>query len=92
MSTVILSQISSSSPDNVNVVKVPCITLAGDVNNPKGANLVAIGALIKSCELFTKEQALVSMNRFFTEKGKEKFNELNTAAFESGYNSQRTEK
>ncbi len=79
-------------PDNVNIVKVPCITLAGKVNNPKGANLVAIGALIRNCELFTREQALLSMNRFFKDKGKEKFNELNTAAFESGYDIQREEK
>ncbi len=70
--------------DDIKVVKVPATDIAMDVNNPKGANLVMLGALAANSDLFTVEyleQAIVS---FFEKKGKGKFNEKNVACYRRG--------
>lgn len=70
--------------DDIKVVKVAATDIAMEVNNPKGANLVMLGALAANSDLFTVEyleQAIVS---FFEKKGKGKFNEKNVACYRRG--------
>lgn len=68
-------------------VRIPCMTLALKVNNPKAANIVAIGAMIKKCGLFEEEKAKEALKKIFEEKGKGKFTAANEAAFMEGYHS-----
>ena len=71
---------------NFNIIRVPCMELAMKANNPKAANIVAIGALIKKCGLFEPDMARRVLKEMFVKKGKEKFTEANDAAFNEGYN------
>ncbi|MGC4018449.1 MAG: 2-oxoacid:acceptor oxidoreductase family protein [Muricomes sp.] len=69
--------------DDITVVKVPATDIAAEVN-PKGANLVMLGALAANSDLFSVdylEEAIVS---FFEKKGKGKFNEKNVACYRRG--------
>lgn len=72
--------------DDINVIKVDTNYLAQKANNPKGANIVMIGAALKETEFLTFVQFEEAMNKYFTEKGKAKFNDLNVAALTEGYN------
>ena len=70
--------------DDIKVVKIPATDIAMEVNNPKGANLVMLGALAANSDLFTVdylEKAIVSC---FEKKGKGKFNEKNVACYRRG--------
>lgn len=69
-----------------NVVRMPFLEMALAVNNPKGATIVAIGAMTKACNLFPRESAKAGLREIFTKKGKEKFVESNEEAFLAGYN------
>ncbi|MDR1272800.1 MAG: 2-oxoacid:acceptor oxidoreductase family protein [Clostridiales Family XIII bacterium] len=72
---------------NADVVRVPCLTLAKEVSNPKGANIVAIGALLKRSGIFDFETAKEVMTGYFEEKGKGKYTEANEAALKKGWES-----
>lgn len=70
--------------DDITVVKIPATDIAAELGNPKGANLVMLGALATHSDLFTveyMEQAIVS---FFEKKGKGKFNDKNVACYRRG--------
>ena len=71
---------------NFNIIRVPCMELAMKANNPKAANSVAMGALIKKCGLFEPDMARRVLKEMFVKKGKEKFTAANEAAFNEGYN------
>lgn len=73
--------------DDINVVKVDAEKLAEEAGNPKGANIALVGAVLKKTGFLTYEQYRDAMNRYFTDKGKAKFNELNEKALLAGYNS-----
>lgn len=70
---------------DVTIVKIPCNKLAADIKHPKGANIIMTGALVKLAGDFTKEEAIEAMNNMFAKKGKAKFAESNTLAFNTGY-------
>ena len=70
---------------DVAVHMLDCTALAQAVGNPRGANIVMSGALIKLLGDFSKEDAIAGMNAMFNEKGKNKFEEANTKAMECGY-------
>lgn len=81
---------SSIVPDDreyrkdITVVKIPATDIAAEIQNPKGANLVMLGALAAHSDLFTveyMEQAIVS---FFEKKGRGKYNEKNVACYRRG--------
>ncbi len=72
--------------DDVNIIKVPCLNMANEINHPKGANIIMSGVIVKATGDFTKEEAINGMNDMFRKKGKEKFEEINTKAFNAGYN------
>ena len=71
--------------DDIQVVKVHCNQLADEVKNPKGANIVMIGAITKILGDFSHDEGINGMNDMFRKKGKSKFEEKNMAAFEKGY-------
>lgn len=70
---------------NVEVVRIPCTSLAKEASNLKGANLVMVGAVIKKCAYFDKDFAIQTMKEYFSEKGKDKYNTANEAAFMQGF-------
>ena len=72
-------------PEGMEVVKIPCVSIANEVKNAKGANLVMTAAVIKKCGLFDETFAKETMCHFFESKGKGKYNDANIKAFEAGY-------
>ncbi len=72
--------------DDINVVLVHCNQLADQVKNPKGANIVMVGAITKLLGDFTYDEAVDGMNDMFRKKDKSNFEAVNVAAFKAGYN------
>lgn len=70
---------------DITVVKVPAGTISNELGNPKAANIVMLGAMIKVMGDFSKDDAIAGMNDMFRKKGKAKFEAANVAAFERGY-------
>lgn len=73
--------------DDINVIKVDTEKLAEKAGNPKGANIAMIGAVLKKTGILTFDEYNNAMTKYFTDKGKAKFNDLNTAALKAGYDS-----
>ncbi len=71
--------------DDINIIKVPCSTMAKEINHPKGANIIMAGVIVKLTEDFTEDESIKGMNEMFRKKGKEKFQEINEKAFKMGY-------
>jgi 2-oxoglutarate ferredoxin oxidoreductase subunit gamma len=71
--------------NDVEVIRIPCVSLAQEVKNLKGANLVMVGAVIKKCAFFEKSFAIETLKDYFEEKGKGNYNEANEAAFLAGF-------
>lgn len=78
--------IPDGARQDVNYVHVNCTEIATSLGNPKGANVVMTGAIVKLMGDFTKDAAIAAMNHMFEKKGKSKFNESNAKAFDAGYN------
>lgn len=70
--------------DDIKVVKISATDIAMEVNNPKGANLVMLGALAANSDLFTVDYLEKAIVSFFEKKGKGKFNEKNVACYRRG--------
>ena len=70
--------------DDIKVVKIPATDIAMEVNNPKGANLVMLGALAANSDLFTVDYLEKAIVSFFEKKGKGKFNVKNVACYRRG--------
>lgn len=71
--------------DDIKLIAIPCLTMAQDLNHPKGANIIMTAAIIKESGFFTEEEGLTAMNDNFRKAGKERFEEANTRAFKAGY-------
>lgn len=56
--------------DDVRVVRVPVGDIANDCGNPKGANLVMLGAIAGNTDLFAVEKLAELVDEFFAKKGK----------------------
>lgn len=69
---------------DITVIKVPATEIAAEENNPKGANLVMLGALAKHSDLFTEQYMEETIVSFFDKKGKGKFKEKNVACYRRG--------
>lgn len=67
------------------ILRLDVSRLALEVNSPRAANIVSIGALTKATGAFGKEEALASLSQYFEDKKKGKFNESNARAFMAGY-------
>lgn len=70
--------------DDITVIKVPATDIAAEVKNPKGANLVMLGALAAHSKLFSVEYLEEAIVSFFEKKGKGKFNEKNVSCYRKG--------
>ena len=55
---------------DIQVVKVPMTEIANEIGNPKGANLVMLGALAVRTGLFTIEELDEQVTHYFAKKGK----------------------
>ena len=56
--------------DDIQVVKVPMTEIAAEYENPKGANIVMMGAMAANSDLFTEDDLERLTNEFFEKKGK----------------------
>lgn len=87
--TVIFNEDMIELPENiredVKYIGVPCVSIARDINHPMGANIVMAGVIIKQSGYFTEEEGLDGMLDMFKKKGKEMFSDLNSKAFNLGY-------
>jgi 2-oxoglutarate ferredoxin oxidoreductase subunit gamma len=70
---------------DIRVVEVDATFIADSLGNPKGANIVMLGALAATGELFDRETMAKGIEEFFTLKGKD--NTKNVKNFEKGYES-----
>ena len=71
--------------EDINVVEVDTEELAREADNPKGANMVMIGALVKHTGIMSLEGTGAAIDKYFTEHGKAKFNAANQRALAIGY-------
>lgn len=72
-------------PEGARVIFIDALGLATKVGNDKGQSIVMTGAVIKECGLFDEDYAMQTMFKFFEEKGKGKYNELNRLALQAGF-------
>ena len=70
--------------DDIDVKNYPFYDIATDIGNSKGANMVALGALMKFLPFLSKEAAIEEVKKAFS--AKPQFIESNIKAFEAGYN------
>lgn len=77
--------IPEGARQDVTYVHVNCTEIATALGNPKGANVVMTGAIVRLMGDFTSEAAIKAMNHMFEKKGKAKLNEANARAFDAGY-------
>lgn len=68
--------------EDVTVVRVPVSEIANKCDNPKGANLVMLGAIAGNSEVFELEDLIKQVEKFFAKKGKS--NPKNEACLRSG--------
>ena len=71
--------------DDIEVILVDTEDLAKKANNPKGANIALIGAVVKKSGIMTFDECSKAITKYFTEHGKAKFNEGNQVALKVGY-------
>lgn len=72
-------------PGNINIYAVDATGISNDLGNPRGANLVMLGAMIKATEMIDKDQFGDTLHRYFVKKNKE--DPKNITCYEQGYNS-----
>lgn len=56
--------------DDINVYKIPATDIASELNNPRGTNVVMLGATIAATGLFDKEFFKKAIDEYFAEKGR----------------------
>lgn len=67
---------------DIKVVKVPVTDIAVELGNPRGTNIVMLGALAANSDLFTPEYMEKAVEHYFAKKGK--VNPKNTLCFRRG--------
>lgn len=72
--------------DDITVISIPSSEMALEIGHSKGANIIMAGIIARVTEDFTEAEGISGMNSMFSKKGKSKFEELNTKAFQLGYN------
>ncbi|MDO4486327.1 MAG: 2-oxoacid:acceptor oxidoreductase family protein [Bacillota bacterium] len=68
--------------DDIRVVGIPATELAAEIGNPRGTNLIMLGALAEASELYDVDEVRAGMNHYFEKKGRN--NPKNTEAFNKG--------
>jgi len=70
--------------DDITVVKVPVTEISIEAGNPKGANIVMLGALASKSDLFDAAHLKEVIVKFFEDQGKGKHNATNIVCFDRG--------
>lgn len=68
---------------NRKVIKVPCVKIAEEQENPRGMSYVMAGAVIAGMDLFPEDVATKAVQEYFSHKGLPV--EKNLACFVKGY-------
>lgn len=68
--------------NDIQVIKIPCTEIANEIGNTKGTNIVMLGALSYSSDVFDVEYMREAIDVFFKKKGK--INPLNKLCFDKG--------
>ena len=71
--------------EGVTSYRIPFATIARGVDNAKGANIAALGYLLKLTGLFDKDIFKAGLLKYFEDKGKGTYAEKNAAALEAGF-------
>lgn len=74
--------------EDIKVVEVEATDLSIKLENPRGANIVMLGAFAKNTDLLEKEVFANGIDQFFQEKGIK--SETNRLCFEKGYEEVKT--
>lgn len=80
-----LVDISNDCRSDVHYIRIGSAGIAAQLGNPKSANIVMTGAVVKLLGDFTKDAAINAMNLMFEKKGKSRFQKANLEAFDAGY-------
>lgn len=70
-------------PKHLHVIGVDAMGISGELENPRGANLVMMGGMIKATNMLDKDQFASTLKDYFEHKGKS--SEKNVKCFEEGY-------
>ncbi|MCI2061936.1 MAG: 2-oxoacid:acceptor oxidoreductase family protein [Eubacteriaceae bacterium] len=85
---VVNSSIVSPNRDfrsDIKVVKVPANEIARREANPKGLNIIMLGAMAGATEIFEPDYLKSAVDKYFADKGK--VNPKNSLCFDAGINS-----
>lgn len=72
--------------DDITLHRVACTSLAHEIDQPRGPNIIMAAAVIKLLGDFSMEDGIQGMNDMFEKKGKQRFASGNMKSFECGYN------
>lgn len=88
-SIIIVSDSVKLPEDLINsnkIIKINCNKIAKSLGNPKVANLIMTGAIIKLLGNFSLDESIDVVNDLFEEKNKAEYKEINEKALKEGYN------
>lgn len=68
--------------DDIKVVKVPATDIADELQNPRGTNIVMLGALACASDKYDEDKMRAAVEHYFAKKGKN--NPKNTQCFDRG--------
>ena len=84
-SDVITEEELETVREDIKLVRVPATKIAQELNHAMGANVVMAGAISNLSGEISMEEGINGMNEMFRRRGRERFEEANTKAFETGY-------
>ena len=67
---------------DIRVIKVPATDIASEMGNPKGTNIVMLGALARASEQYDESYMRSAIDHYFAKKGK--VNAKNGPCFDAG--------
>jgi 2-oxoacid:acceptor oxidoreductase, gamma subunit, pyruvate/2-ketoisovalerate family len=70
-------------PKDITVYEIAATDIANQLENPRGANIIMLGALMKASNIMEKEAFLEQLDKYFAKKGKN--NPKNKDCFLKGY-------
>lgn len=72
-------------PEGVKTVRIPCTELARQCGSVQCQSIIMVAAVISRFGLFDRDSAKAAMLKMFEEKGKSRMAELNSRAFDLGF-------
>ena len=68
--------------DDIKVFRIPATEIANELNNPRGTNIIMLGALAGASDLYDVDHVRAGMEHYFAKKGKN--NPKNVTSFDRG--------